>query len=80
MFYKSCQHLPDLRLKTAFIESAIAGYFAYQFKLNQYSGEILMERWIKGSGHFFMLLPITIIYMTSNFIPRVLLKKNYITC
>ena len=41
MFYVCCKHLADAGLKVAFIESATAGYLAYQFSLNPHSGEVL---------------------------------------
>jgi len=42
MFYVCCKHLADLGLKVAFIESATAGYLAYQFSLTPHSGEVLI--------------------------------------
>lgn len=41
MFKKSCQLLAQKNLSIFFLESASAGYLAYQFSLSPFSGEIL---------------------------------------
>lgn len=41
MLKKTCKKLSDLKLKIFFIESASAGYLAYQFSLDPHSGDIL---------------------------------------